>query len=552
MASPAPIPGPVPAPQVPAPQLPGPLLPAARVVAAAEQRGEEVRTLAATGTLNLAGVVVGGLLNLSVTVVVTRGFALGRAGLLLEGISLYSMARTVGTLGGDTGLLRELPRLVALGRRDAVARTVLAALLPVCLVCALIAGTGVAFAGPLARALDHGARPSAQDILYLRLIVSSLALASPALIALAALRALGRVRSYVVLENLTKPFLRAFGAVLVVTSAAGEVALGVSYVLPVLIGLLGSAVLLRRLLRAGPTAGVAPPLPVVLRRFWAFAAARGLAATFAVVVSYADILLVGALRGARQATLYAAVSRCVMTATVGLHAVRVAIGPQFSRLLTQGRQRDAEHVYQVATNWLVWMSWPLFLVLGVYPAPVLRLFGSHYPAGAAALSVLAAAELVDMGVGNVTLYLLMGGKSSWNLVNTGVALMLNLTLNLLLIPRLGILGAAAAWAASIVVENLLALLEVWRLLGVSPFARSWFPTAGWALVCFGLVPGCTRLAWGGTSGTGLGLALLVAGPLYAGLTYRRRAGLQLSLLAGRSLRRSALADQFSGPRPPSQ
>ena len=43
----------------------------------------------------------------------------------------------------------------------------------------------------------------------------------------------------------------------------------------------------------------------------------------------------------------------------------------------------------------------------------------------------------------------MGGKSSWGAINTGAALTVHIGLNLLLIPHLGILGAAIAWGAGI-------------------------------------------------------------------------------------------------------
>ncbi len=79
--------------------------------------------------------------------------------------------------------------------------------------------------------------------------------------------------------------------------------------------------------------------------------------------------------------------------------------------------------------------------------------------GAPEPSPFSLAMLVNLGTGNVTVVLLMGGKSSWGAINTGAALIVNIGLNLLLIPHLGILGAAIAWGASIVVDNVAAWLS---------------------------------------------------------------------------------------------
>ena len=82
--------------------------------------------------------------------------------------------------------------------------------------------------------------------------------------------------------------------------------------------------------------------------------------------------------------------------------------------------------------------------------------------------------LVATAVGTVDMVLLMGGKSSWNLFNTVVALSSNIVLNLLLIPRYGGTGAAIAWSSSIIFTNLLPLGQVWKFLGMHPFGRG-FP-----------------------------------------------------------------------------
>jgi O-antigen/teichoic acid export membrane protein len=125
----------------------------------------------------------------------------------------------------------------------------------------------------------------------------------------------------------------------------------------------------------------------------------------------------------------------------------------------------------------------------VYGEALLSVFGERYRTADAALAILGGAMLVATLTGPVDMVLLMAGKSSWNLVNTIVAVVVNVVLNLVLIPPYGVTGAAAAWGASILVNNLLPLAQVWRSVGLHPFGRGAATAGGSAVVSFALVAG---------------------------------------------------------------
>jgi peptidoglycan biosynthesis protein MviN/MurJ (putative lipid II flippase) len=68
-----------------------------------------------------------------------------------------------------------------------------------------------------------------------------------------------------------------------------------------------------------------------------------------------------------------------------------------------------------------------------------------------------------------------------------VALAVNVALNLVLIPLYGIRGAAISWSVAIVLRNLLPLIQVNRLLGMSPFTRPTVLVGAASIACFGSV-----------------------------------------------------------------
>jgi polysaccharide biosynthesis protein PslJ len=264
--------------------------------------------------------------------------------------------------------------------------------------------------------------------------------------------------------------------------------------------------------------------------FWAFTGPRAFQATFQVVILWLDILIVAALTSAYQAGIYSAVSKLAIVGTFALEANRLAIAPQLSALLARHQLGRAADLYQSATRWLMLASWPLYLVFALFPAVVLGIFGSRYTAGASALAVLSLAMLINLGTGNVTVVLLMGGKSSWGAVNAGAALIVNVGLNLLLVPRIGILGAAIAWAASIVVDNVTAMVEIRWVLGLAPFGPGYWLAAGATVSCFGVTGIVVRLLLGQTL-LALGAAVAAGLAAFALALFMARVPLQLSGLA---------------------
>src|SRR6185312_10599167 len=128
-----------------------------------------------------------------------------------------------------------------------------------------------------------------------------------------------------------------------------------------------------------------------------------------------------------------------------------------------------------------------------------------------------------------------------NLVNSTVLLVLNVGLDLLLIPAYGIEGAALGWALSIVANNVAGLVELRRLIDLRPFGDGFWVVAGASLVSFGLVGGIVRLV-AGTRPAALALALGLGTPLYLWLLWSSRDRLELTAISAAWWRRAGVRE----------
>lgn len=481
----------------------------------------DLHTLARGGTLAVLGGVLNGILGFLLVVVVSRALGPVGSGLFFEAVGIFTILTIAAEFGASAGMVRSVARFRALERVEDLRGVFLAGLGPVLLASVVLGAALFVLADPLA-SVFMGAAHGDIGAGYLRLLAPFLPASAVVTVALAGTRALGTMVPFVTLEHVGKPLVRVVLAAGVAGLGLSATALVLAWAVPVALFvpavLLTTVTLVRRAERTAERRGTGLGLRQGRRlvgEFWRFAAPRGLASVFQVGILWLDVLLVGSIRGPREAGIYVAASRFVMIGIMVLEAARMAIAPQLSALLARGKHDRAEGVYRVATWWSMVISWPFYLLVVVFAPAILGLFGPGFAEGATALVILSLAMLVNLATGNVTVVLLMSGRSWWNLLNTVLAIALNVVLNLLLIPRIGIEGAALAWAISILFENLVPLLQVGLILRMHPFGRGYLLVTSIAIGCFGLLSWLVRSLMGDTllavalAGT-FGLALYVS------------------------------------------
>jgi O-antigen/teichoic acid export membrane protein len=187
------------------------------------------------------------------------------------------------------------------------------------------------------------------------------------------------------------------------------------------------------------------------------------------VLNSTDVLFLGALATQSQLAFYGAADRVSYFVVAPLIALNAIFSPMIAEYHAKGQQKQLESMFKVVTKWSFSLSWPVFLCFTVFHEAILGVFGKEYTQAGLVLILLSLGNLVDAGVGSVNYLLVMTGRPRVILFNTVTTMVVNITLAVLLVSRLNILGAALAAALTVIILNLVGLIEVYWFLKIHPY-----------------------------------------------------------------------------------
>lgn len=190
---------------------------------------------------------------------------------------------------------------------------------------------------------------------------------------------------------------------------------------------------------------------------------------FYFLLTNADVVIVGLYLPPERVAVYFAAAKTMALVHFVYFAVKAAAAPRFSTLVSTGRAAElAEFASQTAR----WSFWPSLLVglAAIAAAPLLlSLFGPGYLDGRIVMIILLGGILAKATVGPAEMLLSMTGHQNVCAGVYAVALGVNLILNIWLIPRLGITGAATATMSAMICEAVLLHITARRRLGIVQF-----------------------------------------------------------------------------------
>tara|TARA_A100001037_G_scaffold298674_1_gene322843 strand:+ start:28235 stop:29761 length:1527 start_codon:yes stop_codon:yes gene_type:complete len=186
----------------------------------------------------------------------------------------------------------------------------------------------------------------------------------------------------------------------------------------------------------------------------------------------ADTLILAYFQPATEVGLYAVIYPLSALLMIFLNSFTFLSMPALSELHAQNHSLRMRKMYLVITKWIFIPTFPLFLALFFFPNTLIEFFfGNDYTPASIGLSILSLGFLFHILTGVNESTLLAIGKTKHILANTTAAGILNIILNLILIPQYSFIGAAIATTLSYICLNLLHSLELYWMTGIHPISK---------------------------------------------------------------------------------
>jgi O-antigen/teichoic acid export membrane protein len=190
---------------------------------------------------------------------------------------------------------------------------------------------------------------------------------------------------------------------------------------------------------------------------------------FYLLLTNVDIVLLQHFRTPDDVAVYYAAAKTLALISFVHFAVSAAVGHRFSEYhVTEDHDRLKE-ILADSIRWTFWASLAACVIMLAMGRPLLSLFGLRFVDGFQLMLILAAGLMARASVGPIERLLNMLGEQRVCAAVYATAFVLNLVLCVVLIPRIGVNGAAVATSTALIVESILLFIVTKRRLGFHVF-----------------------------------------------------------------------------------
>jgi len=180
------------------------------------------------------------------------------------------------------------------------------------------------------------------------------------------------------------------------------------------------------------------------------------------------VYMLSAMAGTTQAGIYAQAARLAELLGFGLFAANQGAASMIAELHAEGRRDELQAMLRTMARGVLAISLPAAAVLVLAGRFALGLFGPEFVVAYVPLLVLAGGQLVNTLNAGGGFLMTMTGHEKSAVVLIAISSTVNVALSAVLIPRMGLLGAATAATAAAIVWNVLLLSFSLRRLHINP------------------------------------------------------------------------------------
>lgn len=191
------------------------------------------------------------------------------------------------------------------------------------------------------------------------------------------------------------------------------------------------------------------------------------------VIAQTGIILLGVFKYTSDVGYYSVAIKLATLTTFILHAVNSMSASKFSELYHSNNTKDLFYIAKKSTKLIFFLTVPILVALLIFGKNILAfLYGDVFQLAYIPLIILVVGQFFNSISGSTGIFLNMTGHQIILRNIMAAAAILNIVLNLLLIPLFGITGAAIAAMLCTIMWNLIAMVFIKRKFN---FMIGYFP-----------------------------------------------------------------------------
>ena len=419
-------------------------------------------TIVKNAGFGVGGNIVSIFLKLAIGVVIARSIGPESFGIYILAVNVLFLAETLSVLGMENTMVKFVSHFKTLDDIPRLRGTVVW-VTTVVLTMSILVGLGLF---NLADSLTHRFFHEPALIPVLRIMVVSLPFAALVTILLAALQGAKLIKYKVLVRRILVPLMRLLFVAFVLILGYQLKGIACAYVLAVVFGAFFT---IYYLFRSFPNILRNGRIILEKKEMTCFSLPLFFSGIFKQIHGRSDILLIAYFLSAPMVGVYGVAQRFLPLIGIPLVAFNSIFAPIISELFANKRHDELEQQYKMVAKWILMLVLPIFTLLVFFSREILSIFGPGFSDGYKAMIILCIGQMLNAATGSAGFMLMMTGRSLANLTNSAVLCFGNILLNVYLIPKYGIIGAALANTLSFTAVQLLRLAEVWYFLKVHPY-----------------------------------------------------------------------------------
>jgi O-antigen/teichoic acid export membrane protein len=206
--------------------------------------------------------------------------------------------------------------------------------------------------------------------------------------------------------------------------------------------------------------------PMSIKEILAISLPMLMTATMTFIIAQTGIIILGMLRPETEVGYYSIAVRLATLTTFVLSAVNTMAAPKFSELFHSNKMDDLFYIAQKSSKLIFWTTTPLLIILVLFGKLLISLlYGSDFVIAFLPMIFLVAGQFVNSISGSTGFFLNMTGHQNIFRNIMFFSALINVVLNLLLIPGYGLYGAAVSAMITNMAWNISALITIKKKFG---------------------------------------------------------------------------------------